>query len=337
MSMESEHIVGASDARRGRFPRLSGQAAKRSAKRQASRERIHARVVRPIDTPRLIRDPLERRESRVLSTLTTLRLLVGAVIIHGLIIISFVFINRLIGSQPAFGPAERLKVSIVETPPPVAPPPPVEIEEAPVEEGPVEPEFTPPPVVEKPRVVEKPVKAEAQVASTVPEVVAQEPVQRRVVGLSLESTVQGEGPAFATGTSRMGRTQKSAEDPKRAAEAPSGGAPPVASTTPAAQREATRIPTRDVQFEKPKRMRRNEPAYPPTLKAQGIEGDVMLSVSIDASGQVTSVSIVQSSGQAAFDRAAQQAAKEERFSPALRDGRPVAFTLTYSYRFRIED
>jgi TonB family protein len=131
----------------------------------------------------------------------------------------------------------------------------------------------------------------------------------------------------------MARTERSAEDPARAAEAPGAAVAGAAAT----QRAATRIPTRDTLFEKPKRMRGNEPAYPAMLKAQGIEGDVLLSVSIDARGQVTSVSIVQSSGQEAFDRAAQQAALEERFSPALRDGQPVAFTLTYSYRFRIED
>lgn len=327
--MASEAIALAPDTSRMRSARLSRQAVKNSAKRQASRERIHARVVRPIDTPRLLRDPLEHRESPVLSTLTSLRLLVGAVVIHGVIILCFALLNGLIGSQPAFAPSERLKVSIVEVPPPVVEPPPVE--EAPLEEGPVEPEFTPPPVVDKPRPPPpQPVKPKAP---PVPEVVAHEPVPRRIVGLSLESTVMGEGPAFATGTSRMARTQRSAEDPERAAAAPGAGAAGAAAT----QRAATRIPTRDALFEKPKRMRQNEPAYPATLKAQGIEGDVLLSVSIDAGGRVTSVSIVQSSGQAAFDRAAREAARQERFSPALRDGRPVAFTLTYSYRFRIED
>ncbi|MEO8182235.1 MAG: energy transducer TonB [Deltaproteobacteria bacterium] len=338
--MESDQIVGArspalaapGETRRRRFANRSGRAVQRSAKRQASRERIHAKVVSPIDAPRLIRDPLERRESRVLSTLTSLRLLLGAAAIHALIILSFAFINLLIDSQPAFGPAERLTVSMVDVPAPVVEPPPVE--EAPAEEGPIVPEFAPPPVVEKPRAPPRPVQAE--VPPPVPDVVAQEPVQRRIVGLSLESTVQGEGPAFATGTSRMGRTERSAQDPKHAAVA-SGDEAHVADTATATQRVATRIPTRDAQFEKPKRMRQNEPAYPATLKAQGIEGDVLLRVSIDASGLVTGVSIVQSSGHADFDRAAQQAAREERFSPALRDGHPVAFTLTYSYRFRIQD
>jgi protein TonB len=226
-----------------------------------------------------------------------------------------------------------LKINIVEVPPPVVEPPPVE--EAPVEEGPIVPEFTPPPpVAEKPRPQQpRPVKTEVAPPAPEPEVVAQQPPPRRIVGLSLESTVQGTGPAFATGTSRMGRTQRTAEEPQRAAEAPSGGGAPAIPT----QREAARIPTRDVKFEKPKRAQPSQPAYPATLKAQGIEGDVMVSVDIDASGKVTAVSIVRSSGQADFDRAAQQAAAAERFAPALRDGQPVAFTLTYSYRFRIED
>jgi protein TonB len=268
----------------------------------------------------------------VISTLTSLRLLVAAVVIHGIVIISLALINRLIGSQPAFGPPERLKVSIVEVPAPVPPPPPVEV--APPETGPVEPEFAPPPVVEKRKALPRPV--EAQLAPPAPEVVTPKPAPRRIVGLSLESTVQGEGPGFATGTSRMGQTQKSAADPQRAAQAPSGGGP-ATGTDRATQREAARIPTRDTQFEKPKRLRQNDPVYPPTLKAQGIEGDVLLSVSIDAGGRVTGVTIVQSSGHTEFDRAAQQAALEEGFTPALRDGLPVAFTLTYSYRFRIED
>jgi hypothetical protein len=200
--MESDPVALIADPRRMRFEKLSVQASQRSAQRQASRERIHARVVRPIDTPRLLRDPLERRESRVLSTLTSLRLLAGAVVVHGLIITCFALLNGLIGSQPAFGPGERLTVTIVEVPRPVVEPPPVA--EVPAKEGPVEPEFAPPPVVEKPRPpLPQPVKPKTP---PVPEVAAQEPVPRRIVGLSLESTVQGQGPAFATGTSRMARS-----------------------------------------------------------------------------------------------------------------------------------
>jgi TonB family protein len=100
---------------------------------------------------------------------------------------------------------------------------------------------------------------------------------------------------------------------------------------------ASHIPTRDTQFEKPKRLKPNRPAFPPALKAQGVQGDVVVRVDIAASGQVTSVTIVSSSGYPAFDDAAKQAAASERFAPARRDGIAVPFTLSYSYRFRIEE
>jgi TonB family protein len=62
-----------------------------------------------------------------------------------------------------------------------------------------------------------------------------------------------------------------------------------------------------------------------------------VSVDISAGGQVTRISIVRGSGYPEFDDAARQAAQRERFSPARRDGQAVPFTLTYTYRFRIED
>jgi protein TonB len=103
------------------------------------------------------------------------------------------------------------------------------------------------------------------------------------------------------------------------------------------QRVASHIPTRDTQFEKPKRLKPNRPEFPAALKAQGVEGDVVVRVDIAADGHVTGVAIVRSSGYPAFDEAAKRAATSEQFAPALRDGVAVPFTLSYSYRFRIED
>jgi protein TonB len=137
----------------------------------------------------------------------------------------------------------------------------------------------------------------------------------------------------------MGRTETRATDPEQARRAPTSQAAPAATIQPVAgvQRVASHIPTRDAQFEKPKRLKPNRPEYPPALKAQGVQGDVVVRVDIAASGQVTNVTIVSSSGYAAFDAAAKQAAASERFAPALRDGIAVPFTLSYSYRFRIEE
>ncbi len=314
--------------------------AARAAKRRATRERIHARVVHPIDTPYRVRDPLERRQSRLFSTLASVRLLIGAVIIHGLTITGLALVNQLLGDGPAYRPPERLQVSIVETPPPREEPP--EVEEPPVVEGIVEPEFERQPEPKADKLPPKLPPNVPQVATPAPETAQPEPERRRIVGLSLESTVQGDGPSFATGTTRMGRTEKVAAAPAEAIKPPSAGSVggPVQVAKPkssSVQRAASRIPTRDTHFEKPKRARPSKPGYPPTLEAQGIEGTVTVSVDIAANGKVTAVRIVTSSGQPAFDQAARNAALAETFLPARRDGQPVAFTLTYSYRFRIED
>ena len=38
-----------------------------------------------------------------------------------------------------------------------------------------------------------------------------------------------------------------------------------------------------------------------------------------------------------FNQAARTAAEREQFTPALKDGEPVEYTLTYTYRFRLND
>jgi periplasmic protein TonB len=306
--------------------------AARNAKRQSARERIHARVLHPIDTPRLMPDPLERRDSRASSALLGIRLVVAATVIHAVVIVGFGLVGHLVGEQRTYHPPEPLTVKIVDT----RPPPPA-VEELPLVPAPIVPEFEP---ATPPKRAKVPANAPAKI-SDAPEL-APEPdaVPRRIVGLSLESTVEGKGPAFATGTSRMGATDTHAADPTEARRAPAPQ-PAPSSVQPepgaAAQRVASHIPTRDTQFEKPKRLKPNRPEFPPALKAQGIEGDVVVRVDIAASGQVTSVTIVKSSGQTAFDEAARNAAASERFAAAVRDGTPVPFTLTYSYRFRIDD
>lgn len=314
---------------RGR-PKFARFSAARNAKRKGTRELIHARVVHPIDTPRLLPDPLERRGSRARSALTAIRLVVAAGVIHAAVILSFAIVGYLIGRQKTYHPPERLEVRIVETPPP----PPV-VEEPPVEPAPVVPEFEPPAPAKR---ADAPMKEPAKPKDTPVLAPAPDPAPRRVVGLDLESTVEGGGPSFATGTSRMGKTDDHAVDPRQAQRAPAAAPSPVPSSRPSSgQRVASHIPTRDVQFEKPKRLKPNRPEFPAALKAQGIEGDVTVRVDIAASGAVTSVTIVQSSGHPAFDDAAKRAAAMERFAPAIRDGNPVPFSLSYSYRFRIED
>lgn len=187
-------------------------AKRRSNKRQTDRERIHAQVVHPIDTPRLIRDPLERRQSRLISTITAARLLVSAALVYLSAIIFFFVVNHLIGEHSVYRPAQRIKVRMVKTPLPRKEPPAVKAL-APLK-GPVKPDF----IREKPE-PKPPQKKRHKKPKQVTPLPQQAPDESKgaseqpVVGLDPESTVPGtDGPAFAVGSTRMGTTERHATD-----------------------------------------------------------------------------------------------------------------------------
>ncbi len=81
----------------------------------------------------------------------------------------------------------------------------------------------------------------------------------------------------------------------------------------------------------------SSPAYPPAARSRGWEGRVVLLLAIDATGRVTSVDVVESSGRPALDDAAREAAPAWTFAPALRDDAPVAGTLRVPVRFELTD
>ena len=88
---------------------------------------------------------------------------------------------------------------------------------------------------------------------------------------------------------------------------------------------------------KPKRLQRIKPAYPPTLRAQGIEANVVVKVEVDATGKVTQVEIISPAKESEFNEAAKRAARQEKFSPATKDGKAIPYSISYTYRFRIND
>jgi TonB family protein len=199
------------------------------------------------------------------------------------------------------------------------------------------PEKEPEPEAKPERVV--PVR---QVVAAKPEVQPKElpkAAPARVVGLSFESTVGdgegGEGPAFGVGNTRMGETAKTAAAPK---EVPKEIINKGATTTkPAPNAVATRIPVAGVEFKQAKVKKEVKPDYPPTLKAQGIEGDVPVIVWLDATGKVTMVKIAQESPYPEFNEAAKLAAMARVYEPATRNGVPTPTTLKYNVSFRLED
>lgn len=69
------------------------------------------------------------------------------------------------------------------------------------------------------------------------------------------------------------------------------------------------------------------------LHRSGIEGVALLAFSIDAEGKIESVEIVRGTGNKALDDVAIRIGKLYRFTPAYRDGKPVAVKITSEINF----
>jgi periplasmic protein TonB len=291
-------------------------------RRQDARERIHARVAHAIDTPHLMRDPLERSDSALRSTLSFARLLMVAALLHGLILTVVFLGNALVGKATTERPRERLQVRIV----PVEKKPPPPPEEPRVEEPRIVP-AEPPPVEARPKVRPKrPPQAVLPDPVSPPPAKAPAAPARRAVGVSMESTVEGgQGPAFAVGASRMGETGDHAAPPRAPAEEV-----PV-------NRASTRFADADAPVVPPKRLDPVAPEYPALLREQGIEADVVVVVSIGVDGRVLDVKVATPAPQPSFNEAAIAAARRERFAPATRAGEAVPYTQRYTIRFRLND
>jgi protein TonB len=70
------------------------------------------------------------------------------------------------------------------------------------------------------------------------------------------------------------------------------------------------------------------PDYPEYARAKGWEGTVKLQILVNTDGRVEDVRIVAGSGYAELDQTAQRAVRSWRFSPALKNGSPVAAWAT---------
>jgi len=103
---------------------------------------------------------------------------------------------------------------------------------------------------------------------------------------------------------------------------PTGGTA-VAATDPADQPPVAVNPVSPVE-------------YPAALREQGIEGRVLLRLYADSQGTLLpeSTKVAESSGYPALDSAAMAGAPNLRFSPALRNGRPVAGAFLQPIHFR---
>ena len=79
------------------------------------------------------------------------------------------------------------------------------------------------------------------------------------------------------------------------------------------------------------------PRYPPLARRRGIEGEVLLRVSVGLDGTAERVEVLRSSGHALLDRAAAEALARWHFEPARAAGQPVAGTVEIPVTFRLTD
>ncbi|MEP6672909.1 MAG: TonB family protein [Chthoniobacter sp.] len=83
----------------------------------------------------------------------------------------------------------------------------------------------------------------------------------------------------------------------------------------------------------PQYLLRYKPPYPEQARAQRLEGVVLLFVGVDAAGRVTSASIRQGCGHAMLDRAALEAVRSWKFTPARQGDRAIPATVEVPIRF----
>lgn len=290
-----------------RLPPRQGLVERRNLARQASRARILAHARAAPTAEQLQHDPLGRPRTRL-----GFWPLLGSLLVHGAVVAMGVLTGNA-GSEEPERIAQTVRVQVREPEPPPLPRPPPE---TPAAERPAPP-------IERARPLPPKAKAPDKTPPAPPP---------RVVGLSLESTVEGGGgPGFAVGNTRVGQTAQQAVDARE-----------VVPATPderavKSNAAATRIPGAGVEYALPKRKQERKPSYPEVLKSQGIEADVTVMLSLDATGKVSRVKIVTPSPYPEFNEAARIAALAEQFEPATRDGVAIPYTLSFTYRFRLED
>jgi TonB family protein len=77
------------------------------------------------------------------------------------------------------------------------------------------------------------------------------------------------------------------------------------------------------------------PNYPSEARAEGVEAEVKLELVVSAAGAVENVRVVRRAGHG-LDDAAVLAARQFRFSPAVKQGHAVRVRMSWSVEFRLD-
>ena len=210
---------------------------------------------------------------------------------------------------------ERVEMAIYHPPPPPPPPP--------------EPPPPPPPEPEKPKPKELPPPPPPETPPPPNQEPPPEPPSEPVpvvTGISMASTVQGNsGFSVRVGNTTFGDPNKERfVDPKDVKPYAGGSTDFKAARASTITKEARVLK----DYKGP---------YPRDLAEQGIEGAAVMLVEIAKNGEIRSVRLAKSCGNATLDKLAMDYLRRFRFAPAEVDGEVVDSVLRYTYRFELYD
>lgn len=94
-------------------------------------------------------------------------------------------------------------------------------------------------------------------------------------------------------------------------------------------------PTTAPALTPPKLVRAAQPVYPAAKLESGVSASVALVLTLDDTGKVTDITVAASAGDD-FDQAAVDAAKQLEFTPAEREGKPVAAKVPFRIQFEAQ-
>jgi protein TonB len=140
-------------------------------------------------------------------------------------------------------------------------------------------------------------------------------------------------PALVREAKPPARSREVAAPPQ----APSAIPAPAASATPEAPIASASAPLAPAAVSaRPKYKNNPEPAYPAIARRRRQQGNVLLSVRVDADGRPEAVIVQTSSGYAALDEAAVAAVKHWEFEPGRVAGEPVPSQVEVPVQFQLD-
>jgi protein TonB len=186
----------------------------------------------------------------------------------------------------------------------------------------------PPPVIAAPKPVRRAPKPEPK-QEPAPAPAAPAPAAQAAPATTSAAPVADFGLAMMSGTGKGGIAVPRAQ---------SGAAAPArAQKTVAPRALAKGAPEKDSCLEqliKPKPLSIPQPVYADAARAAGITGKVRVELTLDETGAVVAVKVIEGLGYG-LDEAALEAARNARFEPATRCGTPTRTTFTIGIRFSI--